>query len=141
MWQRFRVETPHPLIPYPTKETEMADEKLMDVPTELDLALRQLEWSLDALVVQPLGTERPGWTPEVKLEAGDTESGYTCNFKCGDTAYWECPPFTTSGNTCTASCDGPCTTQCPTGSVTSPCACPTGTITNCTHDTCDVTCP
>ena len=109
----------------------MADEKVVEVPMELELqlALKEFDWSLDALQVQPLGDEMFGRAPTAESEVGDTSSGFTCNSKCGDTGYWQCPPWSSGGTACSATCDGTCSGVCTTDSycntdnATSPCCC------------------
>lgn len=38
------------------------------------------------------------------VKGGETEGGLSCNWKCGDTEYWECESDACSQDTCDIAC-------------------------------------
>lgn len=53
---------------------------------KIKLSMEDLTVSLDSFLVEPRANARRGHV----VAAEETEGGFTCNFKCGPTAYWEC---------------------------------------------------
>lgn len=57
----------------------------------LQAALDDLDKAFESLEITPLAAEDLGRIAGGETEiCGDTSSGYTCNSKCGSTAFWEC---------------------------------------------------
>ena len=55
---------------------------------KLAKALEELDKAFENLEVQPLAEESLS-----RAAGGATDGGgFTCNFKCGPTGYWECGP-------------------------------------------------
>lgn len=60
--------------------------------SKLNNALEDLDKAFENLEVKPISNDDLSRVSAgTGGYCGDTNSGLTCNFKCGDTGWWECP--------------------------------------------------